>query len=227
MTLEDGLTNAILDLTTSERRNLLWQPCDESFRGTEPEAEEYARELATTIIQEAGEDLDPWWMVAQLMQESGFNPCAFSDQEANQLRARLGRRLTRAERIRLLRRSEATHLDAGIAQFRWPGAVARASGITRPEDLLNPSLAIHAYAVSLRRYRALCEQTPVFRGTETRERNGQIRIVYWRYQCTEVFWAVHNTGSTAIRPAYVRRVTARYHQGPERWRREVEELVGG
>jgi hypothetical protein len=229
--LAAGLTEAILDLTTTPQRHLYWQPCGERFRGRDPEAVSYAQRIARAVAREAGRDLDPWTMLAQLQQESGMNPCVFSSREFRLYRASLGRRPSERDVLRLLTSSRLREqhqiraMDAGLAQFRWPGAVARRVGITTPEQLLDIDTSVHAYAQALRRYRRACENTPVFQGTYLASSG---RVVRWSYACTDVFWAIHNTGSpTNIRYEYVSNVRRRYRAGPGLWRAVVESRGDG
>lgn len=228
--LEDGLTEAILDMTTTERRHLWWQPCGERFRGHSEEARVYARGIARVVVREAANDLDPWWMVAQLAQESGMNPCVFSNEEFARYRRALGRRPSERDVMALLRspRLRDEHgiraLDAGLAQFRWPGAVLRQVGIERPEQLLDVDVSVRAFASALRLYRRHCEEHPVFSGTDTVERSdGTVRVVRWRFQCVDTFWAIHNSGSPErVRRRYILNVRRRYNDGPVHWRARVE-----
>jgi len=230
MKLEEGLTEAILDLTTTERRHLWWRPCGERFRGDSEEAHAYARTIAATIIREAGTDLDPWWMAAQLAQESGMNPCAFSNAEFARYRRALGRRPTERDVMALLRSSQLREehgiraLDAGLAQFRYPGAVLRMVGIEQPEQLLDIDTSVRAFASALRLYRRRCDEHPVFSGNDTIERpDGTVRVVRWRYRCAYTFWAIHNSGSAdRVRRQYIMNVQRRYDRGPARWRSRVE-----
>lgn len=227
LTREESVAQAILDMTTTERRHLWWRPCGERFRGHSPEAAAYARSIATPLVAAAGNDLDPWWMAAQLMQESGMNPCAFSSNEVNALRRSLGREPTRRDILRLLRNSRfrqehgITAMDGGLAQFRWPGPVARLSGIERPEQLLDTHTSIRAFASALRRYRQYCEDHPVFSGTDTVpiRGTGRHRVIRWSYRCEDTFWAIHNSGfPDRVRRRYIRNVRRRFRAGPEAWR---------
>lgn len=234
LTPEEALTEAILDMTTTERRHLWWRPCGERFRGRDPEAREYARGLASTILDAAGDDLDPWWMAAQLMQESGMNPCIFSSREFARYRRALGRRPDRRDVLRLLTRPalrqqyEIRAMDAGLAQFRWPGAVARRVGIDAPEELLDTTTNVEAFAAALRLYRSECEDTPVIAGTTTVGRGDRVRVRRYRYACEDVFWAIHNSGSVdTIRHQYIQNVRRRYRRGPEKWRERVTSTPDG
>lgn len=227
--LREGVTQAILDMTTTERRHLLWQPCGESFRGHHPEAYTYARNIADAVVDAAGDDLDPWWMVAQLMQESGMNPCVFSSREFAVYRRALGRRPNEQDILRLLRRPDLRQeygiraLDGGLAQFRWPGTVARRNGIEDPAQLLDVHVSVNAFASALRSYRTTCESRREYRGVHTWTMDdGRARVRHWRYQCGDVYWAIHNTGDrNRIRYQYIRNVQRRYERGPSRWRERV------
>lgn len=230
LSVEESVAQAILDMTTTERRNLWWQPCGERFRGRDARAEEYAREIATALVEAAGDDLDPWWMAAQLMQESGMNPCAFSSNEFAVLQRELGRRPTQRDILRLLSSSTARRergirgMDGGLAQFRWPGAVARRVGIERPEQLLDPALSLRAFAAALRIYRTHCEEHPTFSGTDTVpiRNTDRTRVVPWRFSCADTYWAIHNSGSVHVRRRYILNVQRRYQAGPERWKAVYE-----
>jgi hypothetical protein len=231
MDLEEGIAQAILDLTTTPQRHLWWRPCGEGFRGRDDAAHAYARRIAGTIVRAAEEDLDPWVMTAQLAQESGMNPCVFSSREFRAFRSALGREPTETDILRLLRtptlrQRHAIHaLDAGLAQFRWPGAVARRVGITSPEQLLDIDLSVQAYAHALRRYKQACVTRPSYAGTHV---TGQGRVIRWRFACEDVFWAIHNTGDpTNIRYQYIHNVHRRYARGPAHWRTVVEGVVRG
>lgn len=227
LTREESVAQAILDMTTTPQRNLWWRPCGERFRGRHPDAEVYARSIADVIVEEAQTDLDPWWMAAQLMQESGMNPCAFSSNEFNVLRRSLGREPTQRDILRLLRSSRVRQehgiraMDGGLAQFRWPGPVARQAGIEEPEQLLDTRMSIHAFASALRRYREYCTDFPVFSGIDTVPIRGtdRSRVIRWSYRCEDTFWAIHNSGFPGrVRRRYIRNVQRRYRAGPEVWR---------
>jgi hypothetical protein len=227
LSLEDGITEAILDLTTTPRRHLLWRPCGESFRGHDPEARTYANDIAKHIIRAAGSDLDPWVMTAQLAQESGFNPCAFSNQEFHLYARSLGRRPNERDIMRLLtsRTAREEHgirgVDAGIAQFRWPG-IARSLGVSRPEELLNVGKSLTVFATALRRYRDQCEGTPTIVIMQETTRGGRVVVRRHSYECRDVYWAIHNSGSArSIRQVYINNVRRRL-AATERWRRLVE-----
>ncbi len=229
LTRTESVAQAILDMTTTERRHLWWQPCGERFRGHSPEALEYARSIAVPLVEAAGDDLDPWWMAAQLMQESGMNPCAFSSNEFARLRRALGRRPTRRDVLHLLRNPQARQdhgiraMDGGLAQFRWPGTVARRVGIERPEQLVDMQVSLRAFGAALRLYRARCEEHPVFSGVDTVpiRSTGRSRVIHWRFSCDETFWAIHNSGSaTTVRRRYILNVQRRFRAGPQSWKQQ-------
>lgn len=214
--LESTLTEAILDLVTTPRRHLKWRSCGRELRGEEAKTE--ATRIASVIIAEAGTDLDPWMMAAQLMQESGLNACAFSSQEMRAYARTLGRRPTERDIRRLLtsRRVREQHdirgVDAGIAQFRWPGVIARRYGVTDPGELLEYTVSVRIFAQSLRDYRSrYCSGNQMLRVLQTTERNGQIRVRTHQYRCNDVYWAIHNSGSfEGIRYQYITGVMRRY-----------------
>ena len=231
LTLTEGVTQAILDMTTTERRHLQWRPCGERFRGRDPRAHAYAERIAEHIVAEAGEDLDPWWMAAQLMQESGMNPCIFSSREFAVYRRALGHRPDERDIMRLLRRPALRQqhgiraMDGGLAQFRWPGVAARRYGISEPAQLLDVAASVRAFASALRGYRAVCATRADYRGTHTwvQESSGVTRVRQWNYSCDEVFWAIHNTGDrNRVRYEYIRNVRRRYQRGPAKWRNMLE-----
>ena len=232
LSLEDGITEAILDLTTTPRRHLRWRPCGESFRGRDPEARTYANNIAKHIIRAAGNDLDPWVMTAQLAQESGFNPCVFSNQEFNIYARSLGRRPNERDIMRLLSSSSVREehgirgMDAGIAQFRWPG-IARSLGVSRPEELLDVGKSLTIFATALRRYRDQCEDVPTVVVTHETTRRGRVVLRRYSYECRDVYWAIHNSGSVrSIRQVYINNVQRRLAV-TERWRRLVERREEG
>lgn len=230
LTITEGVTQAILDMTTTERRHLQWRPCGERFRGNDPEAHAYAERIATQIVEEAGDDLDPWWMAAQLMQESGMNPCIFSSREFAAYRRALGHRPDERDILRLLGRASLRQqysiraMDGGLAQFRWPGVAARRFGISEPAQLLDIDASVRAFASALRGYRAVCASRSTYRGTYTWVQDDRTRVRQWTYSCDNVFWAIHNTGDrNRVRYQYIRNVRRRYQRGPEKWRRLFEQ----
>jgi hypothetical protein len=214
--LEEALTEAVLDLVQTPRRHLKWRSCGRELRGAEARAE--AEAIAAAVAREAGTDLDPWMMLAQLMQESGLNACAFSSIEMRSYARTLGRRPTREDIRRLLtsQRVREQHnirgVDAGIAQFRWPGAIARRYGVTEAASLLDHDTSIRIFAQSLRDYRSrYCTQHPEVRITHTHEVRGRIRVRVHSFRCADVFWAIHNSGSfERMRLAYITNVQRRF-----------------
>lgn len=228
LSLETAITEAILDLTTTPRRHLAWRPCGESFRGRDPEAKAYARNIANHVITAAGDDLDPWVMVAVLKQESNFNPCVFSNREFNLYARSLGRRPNEQDILRLLTspRTREEHgirgMDAGIAQFRWPG-IARGLGVTRPEELLDVERSITVFATALRRYRGQCREVPTLRVQNQVTRRGRIVVQNHEFRCTDVYWAIHNSGSVrSIRYVYINNVL-RHLRAVQTWKDRVHE----
>lgn len=213
--LEEALTEAVLDLVQTPRRHLKWRSCGRELRGLEARAE--AEAIAAAVAREAGTDLDPWMMLAQLMQESGLNACAFSSAEMRSYARSLGRRPTREDIRRLLTSQSVRQqhnirgVDAGIAQFRWPGVIARRYGVTQAAALLDHDTSIRIFAQSLRDYRSrYCTQHPEVRITHTQDVRGRVRVRVHSFRCTEVFWAVHNSGSfERIRLAYITNVQRR------------------
>lgn len=229
---QEGLTQAILDLTTTPRRHLFWKPCGERMRGDSSEAHAAASEIATAILREAGSDLNPFLMAAQMMHESGMNPCAFSNRESAEYSRSLGRRPNRTDILRLLRSSalreehDIRAMDSGLAQFRWPGVVARNLGIESAEELLDIDTSIRIFASALRLYKTHCVETPVFHITQSEDRpDGRVRVRHFEYSCSDHYWAIHNSGSAgSVRQQYIHNILRRY-EIVEPWERRVTQAV--
>lgn len=189
----DAITEAILDLTTTPRRNWAWYSCGKHLNNQKKIT--HAKQLATYIVTAAQNDLDPWWITSQLMQESSLNVCAVSSYEFREYKKTLKRTPTKRDLLKLLgnratrERTGIYAIDAGIAQFRWPGRIAKMAGITNPKQLLDPELSINAFAKTLRYYK---EKAPkLYQGTYITRRGKKIR---YKKAGSEFYWTSYNTG---------------------------------
>jgi hypothetical protein len=188
-----AITEAILDLTTTPRRNLAWYVCNKRLDTQEKIA--HASRLATLIVTNASNDLNPWWMTAQLMQESGLNCCAISSYEFKSYQKILKRPPTKRDLLKLLgsralrERAGIFNLDGGIAQFRWPGRIAKLAGITSAKQLFDPELSIKAFAKALRYYKSKAPET--YTGIYYTSSGRKIK---YKKAGSKFYWTSYNTG---------------------------------
>jgi hypothetical protein len=209
--LTGSLTEAILDLTTTPKRNLQWRPCGEKL--SIQKQREFAGEIAKEVVRIMGDDLDPWWMLAQLMQESGLNPCQISGSHVGAFRKVYGRSPSKRDILMLLKNPSKIEglglsrmVDGGIAQFRWPGRFAKMMGLSDPEEVLNLNSSLTAFGKALRFYRSQCKGE-VFNGAYA-AKNG--KIVRYNFPCSDVYWVMHNVGGVGFRYSYYAGVRSRY-----------------
>lgn len=204
---ESGLARAILRIKTGERGTLNWRECGRHLSADEAQtrASEYANYLFSETSSDAG--FNPWIGAAIAMQESSFNRCAISREAGSafvtRLREEYGRDPSEADIVRLLRnpvwRSRmgvSSSFDAGLVQFRWPGTVARLVGMTDAGTLVQARTSVHMLALSMQRYRSVCETVREFRGVHTVNRSdGTVRVVRYSIPCEDGYWVQHNSPS--------------------------------
>jgi hypothetical protein len=112
-------------------------------------------------------------------------------------------------------------MDAGIAQFRWPG-IARGLGIERPEELLDVERSITVFATALRRYRGQCREVPTLRVQNQVTRRGRITIQNHEFRCEDVYWAIHNSGNVrSVRYTYINNIQ-RHLRAIQRWKDKLD-----
>lgn len=212
---QDALARAIFRAKTGPEGNMRWRECNRNIIGAE--AAERAREYAGYLMEEyrADNQFDPWIAAAIMAQESSFNRCAISrgawriiDETFS---ARYGRRPVEDDIRRILRSRRLRErlgvgvLDAGLAQFRWPGVVARQAGLRDPGDLINARRNIGLLARSLVVYRAQCATVPRFGGISRRGRR-------YNVACMDGYWVHHNTGGSWFNLRYYRNVNRWYER---------------
>lgn len=196
-----------------------WGECNRRIRGAE--AATRAREYAGYLMEEYGANsqFQPWVAVAIIAQESSFNRCAISRRQWRTINetftAQMGRQPAENDirsilRNRLLReRLGVGQLDAGLAQFRWPGVVARLAGLRDPGELIDARRNIGLLARSLITYREQCSTVSAFRGVHVTRRGRRIR---YNIACTDGYWVHHNTGGSWFNYRYYRNVNRWYEQ---------------
>ncbi len=225
---EEGLARAIHRLKTGERGTLRWRECGSYLSADEAllRSQEYARFLTAEHASDPG--FNPWIGASIAMQESSFNRCAISRGARNLFTEHFvqqyGHEPREADLVRLLRnrawRSRmgvSTSFDAGLVQFRWPGVVAARVGLEDAGDLLDARTSIHMLAVSMRRYRTICDTVREFRGVHlVNRRDGTVRTVRYSIPCLEGYWVQHNSPQ---------RFNYRYYRNVVRWRDRLRSLA--
>jgi len=198
----DALGSAIFRVKTGERGDIRWPECGSYIRGDEARlrAWQYAS-LLVSAHQEYPE-FDPWVGAAIIFQESSFDRCAISSEQWRQFQEAYQDRYDRDPGERDIARLLRNHtyrrslgipaFDAGLAQFRWPGAAARNAGVEDPADLLDPETSISMLARALTSHYSSCEED--YSGTYTRPlRDGRVRVIRYRVSCDDGYWVQHNS----------------------------------
>jgi len=116
--------------------------------------------------------------------------------------ALLGRAPTEADLARLLDNPNwrsslgVSAFDAGLVQYRWPGAAARAAGVERASSLLDARVSIRLLAHSLSSYRRACSSVTSYRGVHlVNRRDGSVRTLRYDIPCGDGYWVQHNSPS--------------------------------
>lgn len=218
----DALSRSIFRAKTGPRGDMRWRECNRNIRGAE--AATRAREYAGYLVEEyeADPDFDPWIAAAIMAQESSFNRCAVSRGAWRAIRdnfpTEFGRQVTESDLRRILRYSRlrsrlgVRRFDAGLAQFRWPGTMARRAGLTDAAQLINAQHNIHLLAESMKTYRRVCSRVNRFTGMHTtrpRSSDGRVRVLRYNVACSEGYWVHHNTGGSWF--------NYRYYHNVKRW----------
>jgi len=198
---EDSLSRSIFRAKTGPRGDMRWVECRRTLRGAA--AAGRAHEYAQYLMEEYQKDPEflPWTAAAMIAQESSFDRCAISNNHRRLIDtgfiARFGRTPVESDLVRILRSSRLRSflgvgaLDAGLAQFRWPGTEATRSGVTDPAGLLDARTSIRMLALAMKRYRGACADNDEFSGRHT-TRSG--RSIRYRVACSDSSWVSHNTG---------------------------------
>lgn len=214
----ENLARAIFRAKTGSRGDIGWRECNR--RLSRREAALRAHEIGMFLMEEKQTDpeFDPWIAAAIIGQESSYNRCAISRGAWQVFNSSFEERLERPVResdIRHLLRNRSfrqrlglRNFDAGLAQFRWPGTIARRVGMTDPGELIDTRQSIRMLAESFRVYRGICETTPSFSGNHTynSSRRGTIRVVRYNIPCSDGYWVAHNTGGSWFNYRYYRNV---------------------
>lgn len=212
---QDALSRAIFRAKTGPRGDMRWRECNRNIRGAE--AAERAREYAGYLMEEyrADDQFQPWVAAAIMAQESSFDRCAISRGAWRTINeafsVRFGRQPGEDDIRRILRNRRLRErlgvgaLDAGLAQFRWPGVVARRAGLRDPGELIDARRNIGLLARSFVVYRAQCATVPRFRGVSRRGRR-------YNVECMDGYWVHHNTGGSWFNHRYYRNVNRWYER---------------
>jgi len=215
------LANAIYRVKTGENGRIAWRECGERLTGVEAltRANEYA--ALFTAEHTADANFDPWIGASIAMAESSLNRCAISRGAMTTFEEYLGREPEEEDILRLLqnrayrrRAGVDSAFDAGLVQFRWPGAIATMVGVTDAGVLVDAHASIHMLAASMQHYRTACDTVEEYRGTHTVNRDdGTIRVVRYSIPCLEAYWVQHNSPSS---------FNYRYYSNVMRWHRELQ-----
>ena len=191
---------AIAIMTWFAAQHSSWWECGRRYTPEEAEqrALEYAKIIKTTVKNTpSATDLDEYWILGMLAQESALDRC----QLARSMKRSLGlpRRPSESQVLQVLKRLRKLHrrADTGPLQRKFPPYGAH----YQPERALDLAFQIKLTAQRFPQYLKICRANYGARKAwKLKRRRG-------RLTCEDLYFTLHNTGGLSINLKYYRSVS--------------------